>query len=332
MTSAQYWVALVLPALSTAAVIAVLRRTALARLLADIPNARSLHDTPKPRLGGIAWMASALCVAAAYAYRDLGAVLACAAMLAVVSALDDRRSLPVALRLSVHALAALVALLTAMAELPAWQLAAALLALVWMTNLYNFMDGADGLAGGMALIGFAAMAWAAYEAGASALALACAAIASGSLGFLAFNWPPARVFLGDAGSVPLGFLAGALGLLGAASGAWPLAFPLVLFSPFVVDATATIARRLLRGEKVWVAHRGHYYQRLVLAGWSARRLAAAQYALMAACAAVALALRGTGTMLQCGILALLSTAYVVLLIALDRWLQEQQQREERRDK
>src|SRR6185503_1293522 len=177
------------------------------------------------------------------------------------------------------------------------------LAIAWMTNLYNFMDGADGLAGGMALFCFAAYALAASAAGFEALALGAAGVASAAFGFLAFNFPPARVFMGDAGSIPVGFLAGALGLHGAIVGAWPSWFPLLVFSPFVVDATATIAHRLARGDRVWIAHRQHYYQRLVLSGWSTRRLALTCYAVMIAASASALAVRTASPAMQYAILA-----------------------------
>jgi UDP-N-acetylmuramyl pentapeptide phosphotransferase/UDP-N-acetylglucosamine-1-phosphate transferase len=162
------------------------------------------------------------------------------------------------------------------------------IAVVWMTNLYNFMDGADGVAGGMALIGFGAYAVAAELAGAPALAAACAAIAAASAAFLLLNFHPARIFMGDVGSIPLGFLAAALGLVGWRNDLWPLWFPLLVFGPFVGDATLTLLRRLARRERIWLAHRSHYYQRMVLMGMSHRRAAVLGYLAMALCAAAAL--------------------------------------------
>ena len=94
--------------------------------------------------------------------------------------------------------------------------------------------------------------------------------------------------MGDAGSIPLGFLAAAIGILGNLVNAWPWWFPLLVFSPFIVDATVTLLKRTVSGKKIWVAHREHYYQRLVLLGWSHKKLAIAEYALMLACAASAL--------------------------------------------
>jgi len=319
------WAAsLAVPALVAVAVIGALRSSRIAARLADRPNERSLHTVPTPRVGGLGVMAGALPVAAAFAGSELGALLACAAALAAVSVADDLRSLPIAVRLPAHCVAAGLAVLVLGAPSPAfaglgWAGAVAIaIALVWATNLFNFMDGADGLAGGMAAIGFAALAVAAVLAGAQEIALACAALASAAAGFLLFNFPPAKVFLGDAGSIPLGFLAGALGVAGAIGGAWPGWFPVLVFSPFVVDATATIARRLLGGEPVWIAHRSHYYQRLALSGWPRRRLALAAWALMAAAAGSALlALRSDG-MLRCAILSVWVAAYFLLARGIDR--------------
>lgn len=276
--------------------IAVLRASRFASALADLPNERSLHAKPTPRVGGLGLVAVALPIAAWLGDSPIAILAGCAAMLAVVSAADDVRSLPIAVRLPAHIAAATVAILAiggparAHGGLGIVEAAAAILAVVWMTNLYNFMDGSDGLAGGMAVIGFGALAIAATCVGAWPLAAACGALACASAGFLAHNFPPARAFLGDAGSVPLGFLAASLGLHGALVGAWPIAFPLLVFSPFIADATVTLARRMARGEAFWRAHRSHYYQRLVLGGWSRGRLALAAYALMLAAAAGAFAL------------------------------------------
>ena len=309
------WVAIAVPGVVAWTVIALLRRTPFARRALDRPNERSLHTLPTPRLGGIGVMLAAIPIAMAGADGGLAAVLACAAALALVSAADDLRSLPVGVRLAAHLAAAVFAAV----ELgPSGAISVVVvLAIGWMTNLFNFMDGADGLAGGMAMIGFSAYAVAAHGAGQAALAMACAALASAAAGFLVHNFPPARVFLGDAGSIPLGFLAGALGLAGYSRGAWPAWFPLLVFSPFIVDASVTLVRRMVRGERPWRAHRDHYYQRLVLAGWSARRLAIASYLLMLAVSAAALAGREAGFMLQCGIISAGAAVYALLLVAIE---------------
>lgn len=251
----------------------------------DHPNARSLHATPTPRIGGLGIMAGVFVAVVWLADASLLPVVLAALLLAGVSLLDDLRGLPVALRFLAHFVAATGCLLAL--GLTGWLLLPSVLAVVWMTNLYNFMDGADGLAGGMAVTGFGTLALAAWWGDAAGLAALCAAIAAAALAFLRFNFPPARLFMGDAGSIPLGFLAAVLGILGVQKGLWPWLFPVLAFSPFIVDASVTLARRALRGEKIWQAHRSHYYQRVVLLGASHRRLAWAAYALMLAGATLA---------------------------------------------
>ena len=308
----------VLPAVIAWALVAILLRMPWTASLADRPNERSLHTIATPRIGGIGIAAGVAAVA--FPPGPLALTLGCALALWCVSLADDLRGLPVAARLLAHVVAAAV-VVAAMLGPPGvivapWVLA--LLAVVWATNLYNFMDGADGLAGGMAVLGFAAYAIAAVLAGATELAWISAAVASASAGFLLHNFPPARAFLGDSGSIPLGFLAGALGLHGVLAGTWSAAFPLLVFSPFVVDATFTLARRLLRGEAPWRAHREHGYQRLVLAGWSRRRLVLSAYALMLAGAVSAFTLEAVGFMLQCGIIFVWVVVYALILLAIDR--------------
>ncbi|MHB1657168.1 MAG: MraY family glycosyltransferase [Burkholderiales bacterium] len=257
-----------------------------ARLAMDLPNQRSLHTAPIPRTGGLGVATGVACGWALAGSAVPVPVWAGAAALIAVSFLDDRYGLPAAVRFLVHGVIACW-LVLALGVAPGWAVVAVLL-MVWMTNLYNFMDGADGLAGGMAVSGFGvyALVWA-YQ-GEVGLGVASAVVAVAALGFLLFNFPPARVFMGDAGSIPLGFLAAAFGLLGIVRQAWPVWFPLLVFAPFVLDATVTLTRRGLRGEKVWQAHKQHYYQRLIRMGWSHRRTALVEYGLMLASGAVAM--------------------------------------------
>jgi len=253
----------------------------------DRPNERSLHTQPVPRTGGIAILAGAASSLALGA-AELWLPLSLATALAVVSFADDLAGVPTAARLAAHAAAAGALVWYVLSPMNLAALLILGIAVVWMTNLYNFMDGADGVAGGMAVIGFGAYAVAAELAGGAALAAACAAIAAGSAAFLLLNFHPARVFMGDAGSIPLGFLAAALGLVGWRNDLWPLWFPLLVFGPFVGDATLTLLRRLLRRERVWQAHRSHYYQRIVLMGMSHGQAAVLGYLAMLLCAGAAL--------------------------------------------
>lgn len=260
--------------------------------------------------GGAGWaLPAALGVA-------LGVALLAAFVLAALGLADDRAGLSARLRL-------LAQLLVAGAFLAALGVGGAmgvllLVGLVWMGNLYNFMDGSDGLAGGMAVFGFGAFAWAAGTGGEPALAAVCAGVAAAAAGFLCFNFHPARIFMGDVGSVPLGFLAGSLGLVGWRAGVWPLWFPLLVFAPFIMDATVTLLRRALRGEKVWQAHRSHYYQRMVQMGLGHRGTALRAYGLMAACGAAAVAGLQMGFSLQCAIITMCITAHLIVGYWIDR--------------
>jgi len=289
------------------------------RLMLDRPNARSLHETPVPRSGGIA-IAAGVAAGAALAPSGLGAALGLAGLLALLSLADDAFTLPTLLRLTAHlaAAAALVALEIGAADPILF--AVLLLAIAWYSNLYNFMDGSDGLAAGMAVFGFGTYALAADQAGHAALAACAGSIAAASLAFLLVNFHPARLFMGDAGSVPLGFLAGALGVVGWRDGVWPIWFPLLVFAPFACDATLTLLKRLLRGERIWQAHKDHYYQRLVRMEFGHRGTAWIEYGAMAGCAAVALLARGAPRELQFVALGGAALALIGVAVWIDlRW-------------
>jgi UDP-N-acetylmuramyl pentapeptide phosphotransferase/UDP-N-acetylglucosamine-1-phosphate transferase len=295
----------------------------LSGLILDHPNPRSLHDSPVPRTGGLGLHAGWL-IAMAIISPPLPAALGVAfCALLLVSFADDARGIPAAWRLIIY-LAVSGAFAAAVLGPVHGPLAAVLatLAIAWMANLYNFMDGSDGLAGGMAVIGFSCYGIAAALAGHGEFALVNLSVAAAAAAFLLFNFHPARIFLGDAGSVPLGFLAAALGLLGWLQGDWTWWFPLLVFSVFIVDATATLARRLARREKVWQAHRDHYYQRLVRMGWGHRRTALTGYALMIASGAAALAALGRTPATQAAVLAGAGLVYLALLALAGRsWRQ-----------
>ena len=289
------------------------------RIALDTPNERSLHDRAVPRTGGIA-IAAGVAAGVALVQPGLAVTLIAALALAVVFFVDDVASLPTLVRF--------VAQLGAAAAVVVYQLGYAepvlftvfVLAIAWYANLYNFMDGSDGLAGGMAAIGFGAYAAAAQVSGAGLFAALCASIAAAALAFLVFNAHPARLFMGDAGSVPLGFLAGALGIYGWSRGHWPIWFPLLVFAPFVCDATLTLLRRALRRERVWQAHRDHYYQRLVRMGYGHRGTALIEYSAMAACAVAALLARRQPSTVQAATLAGVALALIAVAVWVDlRW-------------
>lgn len=296
-----------------------LTRGRLQRLILDHPNPRSLHDAPVPRTGGLGVHAGTLLAAAVIApalpaafWIAYGAVLA-------ISLAEDLRGIPAAWRLALHlAIAGSFAAAVLAPAHGAVMLVLATLACAWMANLYNFMDGSDGLAGGMAVSGFSCYGIAAALAGNADFALFNLSLAAAAAGFLVFNFHPARIFLGDAGSVPLGFLAAALGVIGWLRNEWPWWFPFLVFSAFIIDATVTLARRLARREKVWQAHRDHYYQRLVRMGWGHRKTALAGYAVMIASGGAALAARDAGAAVQAAVLAAAGMAYLALVALIGR--------------
>lgn len=309
-----------------------LLRGQLAKTTLDQPNHRSLHSTPTPRIGGLGVLAGVLGGGAMVAWLGADLPTQLPALLFVLLALlggfcflDDRRGLSAALRLPIHLLVAAVWVVAArkvgVDDTVSWPVLLGLaLALGWMMNLYNFMDGTNGLAGGMAVFGFGTYGAVAALAGQPELATLAFVVAAAALAFLIFNFDPARVFLGDVGSIPLGFLAGAVGLWGWQATAWPAWFPLLVFSPFIVDATVTLLRRALRGEKVWQAHHDHAYQHLIRSGWSHRRLALAAYLLMAGCALSALILRFSDRPWVTAGLALWGLIYAGMLLAVEyRW-------------
>ena len=283
-------------ALIAALTIKVILRSRLGRIIQDIPNERSLHSSPTPRVGGVGLIAGLLSGwGLLYSSLAWWLVLPVAGLF-LVSLLDDAHNLPVRLRMIVHLAAAAILVFGSgvYAALGVLLAIAVLLLTVWMTNLYNFMDGSDGLAGGMALFGFAAYGMAAYMNHFAAFAMLNFSISAAALGFLWYNFPPARVFMGDAGSIPLGFLAAAMGLWGWQQGCWSVWFPLLAFSPFIVDSSVTLLKRMQRGAKVTQAHREHYYQRMIQMGWSHRNVMFAEYVLMAGCGLSALFTLGNG--------------------------------------
>lgn len=299
------WVAPLLAVLISLVLSWLLSRYRGRWVILDHPNPRSLHMQPRPRSGGLAILAGLIAGSAwLLANTDIvapGWAIAGVLLVAAISLIDDIRDKPAWVRLPVHFAAAIaLALGTGIAidriTLPFWDLVlpewlgvgGSILYMIWMLNLYNFMDGIDGLAGGMAVIGFAALAVLGSFAGAAGFALLSLCIAAAALGFLVFNFSPAKIFMGDAGAGTLGLLAAVFTLWGARDGIFPIWIGVLVFSPFIVDASWTLLRRLLSGELPWHAHRSHGYQRLVQAGWTHRRVALWEYMLMTFCAGFAI--------------------------------------------
>lgn len=281
----------------------------------DVPNPRSLHSHPVPRSGGIA-IAAGIFSGFAMLQAPIVLVLS-AALLVVVSYFDDLYRLPIPARFSVQLVAAIAFAYSTLAVHPFPIFLLTVIGILWGTNLYNFMDGSDGLAGGMAVLGFSFLGVGAWVGGDETLLAECTIVGAAAAAFLLFNFPPARIFMGEAGSIPIGFLATALSLIGWHGGIWPAWFPAVVFSPFIADASLTLMKRLAVGERVWKAHNQHYYQRLVRMGWNHRRTALAEYALMFVSGAAALWALGQTPDLQFAAVLGMITLYATLALWVD---------------
>lgn len=271
------WWLLPLSAVASVALTGVLRRYAIKRRLLDTPNARSSHSVPTPRAGGIAIVASyltslvALALAGSMPTPLLWAMLGGGALVAVVGFVDDLGQVAPRWRLLAH-FGAAAWVLGSLDGMPAIELFGIALGgwiaivlgavyLVWLLNLYNFMDGIDGIAGAEAVCICAGAALLHTIAGQHEIAMVSLLLAAVAAGFLWWNLPQARIFMGDAGSGFLGIAIGALSLYGGALSPALFWSWLILLGVFVTDATVTLLKRLVRGEKVYEAHRSHAYQR-----------------------------------------------------------------------
>jgi len=283
------WWLPVITALSLA-LTSLVRRKALLRGILDHPNSRSSHSLPTPRGGGLSIVATATAAVAYMGYlsaADTALLLALVVgglAVALVGYMDDRESLPIRARIAVHFLGATWAIYI-LGGLPAIQWGATLLhpglvgnalavvSIVWMLNLFNFMDGIDGLAASEAVFVTGAGAGLTCLGGVhSSVTAASLVVAAGSLGFLIWNWPPAKIFMGDVGSGYLGFVIAVLAIAATRQNPAALWTWLILTALFVVDATVTLVRRLIIGERVYQAHRSHAYQRFARRWGSHRRV------------------------------------------------------------
>jgi UDP-N-acetylmuramyl pentapeptide phosphotransferase/UDP-N-acetylglucosamine-1-phosphate transferase len=276
----------------------LLRRYALAR-----PNARSSHAEPTPQGGGIAVVIATIATTVILALvvvrlppdetRRTMWVLAATVLIAVIGAIDDIRGLPILPRLLLQALAVAVVILALPLELRVvdtlpWWVERALLLLggLWFVNLVNFMDGIDWMTVAEAVPvtgGLLALAW--LDALPAAGTIVALALLGAMLGFAPFNRPVARLFLGDVGSLPVGLLLGWLMVLVAGEGHLAAALLLPLY--YLADATLTLMRRVSAGERIWQAHRTHFYQRATDNGLTVMEIAGRVFAVNVVLAALA---------------------------------------------
>jgi len=310
----------------------VLLRPLLIRYALARPNARSSHKTPTPQGGGIAVIAAAIATVALAALPGtqggLGAVavvLGAAVLLAIVGTADDLRPIPVLPRLVLQA-AAVAAVLAALpgdvrivSPCPLWLERAVLaLGLLWFVNLTNFMDGLDWMTvAELVPVTGALAAFALAGAAPAESLLVMLALAGALIGFAPFNRPVARLFLGDVGSLPLGLLTGWGLILLAGNGHLAAALLLPLY--YLADATITLGLRLRRGEKVWEAHRSHFYQRATDNGFAVIEVVGQVFVLNLVLAALAaLSLVWPSAFAGVGLVLLGAAAVAVVLIRFAR--------------
>ena len=281
-------------------------RFAIGRNLLDVPNARSSHEVPTPRLGGLAVIAGVW--AAAPFISETFLFLAAATLAGLVGVLDDFVDLPFWIKAAGQATVAFILLFLlpppiSLAAGPLWPVAL-LFGVVWvvaLVNAYNFMDGIDGIAGGTAILNALFLA---TLVGTTGLRACLAVLAAAVAGFLAWNISPARIFLGDSGSHFVGFFLGAVALYtepvrdpGSPYGPY-LAFLVAaaIFTPFLFDTAFTLVRRATARKNIFAAHREHVYQRITRDPASHRQVSIVYFA-FSALAGIAAVLASGGTLL-----------------------------------
>lgn len=242
----------------------------------DTPNGRSSHQQPTPHGGGVPLLLAfvlGLLLAplwhGSWGYEYI-ALASAAVLLMSLGIVDDMRGLSVRLRMALYGTCCVILaaiflqpLISQNVLVGSLLVIMAALAMLWSLNLYNFMDGIDGFAATqciLACFGAAVLSWVKF--GSTSYALFCLLLAASHLGFLLWNWPPARLFMGDAGSVPTGFLLAGLALLGALQGQLNPGCWLILLSVFITDASWTLVWRIATGQPFTRPHRLHAYQRL----------------------------------------------------------------------
>jgi UDP-N-acetylmuramyl pentapeptide phosphotransferase/UDP-N-acetylglucosamine-1-phosphate transferase len=312
----------------------LIRRYALRSQMLDRPNERSLHEAAVPRGGGLAIvviMVVASLISLPWFPGDwkliLLPLLALVVLLGAAGWVDDRRSLSPLLRLSMQLIAVLqfvsiaghiqvIELGTLYIPLGPLAGTVSVLWILWLANGYNFMDGIDGIAASQASIVACTIGIWFTLGGWPVMALWCYAIMAAALGFLVWNWAPAQIFMGDVGSVTLGAVFGALAVIGVREG-MPLGAFLILMSVFVADTTVTLLKRAVRGEVIWQAHKKHYYQRAVTAGWSHAQVTTAVIALtlvMSMLATLELLRAGPALWRYLGVVSLLVCAGIAVVM------------------
>jgi len=319
----------------------VVLRFSLTRSLLDMPNDRSSHEVPRPRLGGAAIVVSfyAAMLTMRFAGVDLfpgpvsgRAVLAAAGLIALTGLFDDLRGLDARIKLAVQLIAAIAAVaggavlgsivipFAGSIDLGPLAVPVTVLWITGIINFYNFIDGIDGLAAGTGMIASVFLVALGHMAGSPALAGIYAAMAGSMSGFLRYNFPPARIFMGDCGSTFIGFLFAVLSIAGAGMGI-PAFLTVLLLGGVLFDAALTLVRRALQGEKLFDAHRTHYYQRMTSLGLSHKQVTLLEYLVAVLLGASAIFLMEGGTLFVAGF-SLIWTAFFVWAVMKIRSLEK----------
>ncbi|VAW95690.1 Undecaprenyl-phosphate alpha-N-acetylglucosaminyl 1-phosphate transferase [hydrothermal vent metagenome] len=299
----------------------------------DIPNQRSLHDTPKPRTGGLAILI-ALFVGLFILYDEINigllSILPYGLVILAVAFVDDVYSISALLRFTLQIAVAILFVWQGISlevlSLPGWDVplnyfmasTVTVIFIVWVVNLYNFMDGMDGFASGMAIIGFGTFAILSAIQSEFRFAILNLIVVAAALGFIIFNLPSAKIFLGDVGSTLFGLLVALFILWADVNNIFPLWLGMIVFMPFFLDATVTLFKRILKKEKVWQAHRTHYYQRLVLLGFGHKRTLILEYTWMLVCSMVSIVLlKNKNSVMEWVIITLFTVLSITVLVYID---------------
>ncbi|RAP38290.1 hypothetical protein DID80_02555 [Candidatus Marinamargulisbacteria bacterium SCGC AAA071-K20] len=293
----------------------------------DVPNGRSSHKEPTALMGGIGFVLSFLFTLTFFPFFlfnniQLNIFLMSLGLISLIGLLDDLKGIKARLRLFIQIFAALGVTFSGIQlstlQFPGWEINLSFLSvflsvffLVSTINIFNFMDGIDGYAGGVSLIGSLSLAWLGYihnDPSFMMLMLLTAAVVSG---FLVWNLPKASIFMGDVGSTFLGLLLGASSIyvsqffMGIS-----IVVPIIIFSVFLMDASVTMTGRLCRGQKFWQAHRSHFYQKLHQTGWSHTQVILLEFSHMAILCGIALNYSTVSNLLQLAFLASVFLSFV----------------------
>lgn len=304
----------------------------------DVPNHRSLHDQPKPRTGGLAILVAitlGLVTFKSDISNELFSFFPYILLLAGMAVLDDIYSISAFKRLFLQVIVASLVIYNGLSintlvlfhyEIPINPIIGAILSIlfiVWLVNLYNFMDGMDGFSAGMAIFGFGTFAILAFLKGEDGFAFANLVIVVAVLGFLIFNLPPSKIFMGDVGSTVIGMFVALFTLWADYRDIFPVYLSVIIFTPFMLDSTVTLIKRALRREKLMEAHCTHYYQRLVLSGLGHKKTLVIEYTWMGLCSLVSIVLFKVDNInIQISVLGVFVLACLIFLIRIDRSTQK----------